>query len=105
MLDSFPLALFIAGLAYLFKWWVKYKVVDQKKVGHGCNDIDEGLELAKQKLKNKKGLCFFRCLKFSRNVCEEQKKRPSPHKFPAFHKWAVGCEQQIKGFPCHSKGG
>ena len=39
-------------MANLFKWWVKYKVVDRKKkVGHGCNDIDEGLELGKQKIK------------------------------------------------------
>ena len=35
----------------LFTWWVKYTVVDRKKVVHGCNDIDEGLELGKQKIK------------------------------------------------------
>ena len=39
------------GMANFFKWWVKYKVVDRKKVGHRCNDIDEGLELGKQEIK------------------------------------------------------
>ena len=37
-------------MANFFNWWVKYKVVDRKKkVGHGCNDIDEGFDLGKQK--------------------------------------------------------
>ena len=54
MFDSFPLALCIAGILNLFTWWVKYTVVDRKKVGHECNDIDEGLEPGKQKIKYKK---------------------------------------------------
>ena len=47
-------------------------VVDRKKVGHECNDIDEGLELGKQKIK--KGFRTFRCSEFCRNRCKEQKK-------------------------------
>ena len=47
MFNGFPLPLYIAGIMNLFTWWVKYTVVDQKKVGHECNDIDEGLELGK----------------------------------------------------------
>ena len=41
----------MVGIADLFKWWVKHKVIDRKKVGHGCNGIDEGLELGKQEIK------------------------------------------------------
>ena len=59
-------------MANLFKCWVKYKVVDQTKVSHECNDIDEGLELGKQKII--KGLRAFRCPKFRRNLREEHKK-------------------------------
>ena len=52
-------------MANLFQWWVKFKVVDQKKKkkGHGCNNINEGLEP-----------------KFCRNLCKEQKQRSSPQK-------------------------
>ena len=47
----------IPGMANLFKWWVKFKIADRKNVGHGCNNINEGLER-----------------KFCRNLCKEQKK-------------------------------
>ena len=45
-------------------------IVDRKKVGHECNDIDEGLELGKQKIKQK-GLRAFRC---SAEIYEKNKK-------------------------------
>ena len=42
-------------MANLFKWWVKYKVVDRKTKRRGswmgCDDIDEKLEQGEQKKK------------------------------------------------------
>ena len=45
-----------AGVANLFKWWVKSEVVIRKKksVGHGCNDFNERFVLEELK----KGLRF-----------------------------------------------
>ena len=80
----------------------QYTVVDRKKVGHGCNDIDEGLELGKQKIK--KVFALSDVPNFAEIYAKSKKKRSSPHKFPAFRKYAIGCEQQIKGLPCHSIG-
>ena len=63
-------------MANLFKWWVKFKVVGRKKnVGHGCNNITEGLEP-----------------KFCPNLCKKQRKKIFTSK--------KGCP--ASRFQCHS---
>ena len=57
------------GMANLFKWWVKFKVVDRKKknAGHRCNNINEGFES-----------------KFCPNLCKWQKKKIFTSEIPSF---------------------
>ena len=54
-------------------------------MGRGCNDIDEGLELGKQKIKYKKVFAPSD-VPNSAEIYAKSKKRSLPHKFPAFHK-------------------
>ena len=65
------------GMVNLFKWWVKFKVVDRKKkVGYGCNNINKGLEP-----------------KFCRNLCKEQIKKIFTSEIPNFPSSMLQCEK------------